>query len=260
MVHLRGPTEGVYVGSNLFRKLAPASTAENFGHTGRFGRVGRQLLGGWVGVVAVGHLVCESSAVLFQIRKALGDSRGDHLAFELGEGGKHMPQEAALRAESQLGLVDKMHIDASLVELIHQQDGIAHAASNAVEGDGVDAIHAAQINDLAQSAHSGSIERRAGLAFVVETLAAPMQMRIIQRGDEILAGVELSLAGRKIRQLLDRLAGVDGVADGRGLAHGDISAKMVWLGPLVPEAIRPLPGVPRRPFRRAIGERVRRAA
>jgi len=74
-------------------------------------------------------------------------------------------------------------------------------------------------HDLAEFLHRGAVERRAGLAFIIELLTAPAQKRIVQRGDEVLAGVELGLAGREIRQLFNGLAGVDGVADGRCFAY-----------------------------------------
>ena len=49
--------------------------------------------------------------------------------LELGEGGQHVPQEAALCAESQLGLMDESHIDASFLGLIDEHDGVTDELS-----------------------------------------------------------------------------------------------------------------------------------
>jgi len=60
------------------------------------------------------------------------------------------------------------------------------------------------------------------MPFVIEVLSTPMQSRIVQGAHVFLTGKELRFAGAKVRESIDGLAGINGVADGgfvRG--HGD---------------------------------------
>lgn len=111
--------------------------------------------------------------MLLEVGTALSDPGGDHVAIELGEGGKHVSKEAALRAENQLGLKDEMLIHACLVKLVKVHDGIEHAACHPAQRHGVDPVDAAEVDDLAQLTHGRSIECYAGLSLVIETLSAP---------------------------------------------------------------------------------------
>jgi hypothetical protein len=109
--------------------------------------------------------------------------------------------------------VNQPQLDAGPLEFVQQHDRDAHVAGQAVEGDGIEAVDAAEVDDLAEFPHGGAFQRCAGTALVVEPLAGPMKPRFARRSRELPAGHELGVAGTKCVVLGDRLTGVDGVAD-----------------------------------------------
>jgi hypothetical protein len=121
--------------------------------------------------------------------------------------------EAVFRAGSQPGLVNQPQFDAGLVEFVQEDDGVAHAAGQAVQGDGVQTVDAAEVDDFAEFPHGRSVEGCTGVAVVVEPLVGPMKTRFARRPGEVPAGHELDVARTEVVGLLDRLARIDGVAD-----------------------------------------------
>ena len=69
-----------------------------------------------------------------------------------------------------------------------------------------------------------SVECCAGLVFVIEPPAAPMLVSFTDRVGEILAGVELGVAGGEVGQIFDGLTSVDGVVDQLGGRTGHVSS------------------------------------
>jgi hypothetical protein len=84
---------------------------------------------------------------------------------------------AGFRAGRQLRLVNETQLDARFIEFVEEDNGVAHVSGQAVEGDGVQAVDAAEVDDLAEAAHRRPVEGRAGIALVVKTLAGPVKAR-----------------------------------------------------------------------------------
>src|SRR3954463_13950635 len=83
-----------------------------------------------------------------------------------------------------------------------------------------DAVHSAASDQLQQPPQGGAVERRAGVAVVIE---APIEKNPAQpplRLDESSAQIELDLAGVEIIVLVYSSACVDGAANGRSERRG----------------------------------------
>ena len=171
--------------------------------------VRRQLLRPIVRVISERNTAGESQSAGLQPRPRIRDPRGDQLSLELGEGCHDVQHEVVLCGVAKLrrGDDDESHFEPP--KLVQQRHAVPNTSRQTVQSVNEDLIDDAATDNSEQPVQPRTVERRAGVAVVIESLWQHRPLVPALRLKIQGAGLVLDFARRQTIRRTHRLAGVD---------------------------------------------------